>query len=196
MIILGLTGSIGMGKTTTAQMFRDAGVPVYDTDSAVHQLYGPHGRAVGPVAAAFPGVVAADGAVDRSALRTALGTDPSAWRRLEEIVHPLVRERQAAFLGLARAVHAPVVVLDIPLLLESGGEKMVDAVVVVSAPEAVQRARVLGRPGMTEAAFNAILTKQIPDSEKRARADFVINTGLGFDEARRQVRAVLDALEK
>ena len=196
MIILGLTGSIGMGKTTTAQMFRDAGVPVYDADAAVHELYGPQGRAVGPVAAAFPGVIAADGAVDRSALRTALGTDPSAWRRLEEIVHPLVRERQAAFLEQARAVHAPVVVLDIPLLLEGGGEKMVDAVVVVSAPEAVQRARVLGRPGMTEAAFNAILAKQIPDPEKRARADFVINTGLVFDEARRQVRAVLDALEK
>lgn len=194
MIILGLTGSIGMGKTTTAQMFKDAGAPVYDADAAVHELYGPNGGAVLPVAAAFPGVVGADGAVDRSALRAALGTDPSAWRRLEEIVHPLVRETQEAFLAKARAVRAPVVVLDIPLLLESGGDKMVDAVVVVSAPDAVQKARVLSRPGMTEDAFASILAKQMPDADKRARADFVINTGLGFDEARRQVMAVLDAL--
>lgn len=194
MIVLGLTGSIGMGKTTTAQMFRDAGVPVYDADAAVHALYEPQGEAVAPIAEAFPGVIAANGAVDRTALRAALGTDAAAWKRLEEIVHPLVREAQVAFLTQARAEGRTVVVLDIPLLFENGGEKMVDAVVVVSAPEAVQRERVLARPGMTPEALAAILAKQTPDAEKRAKADFVINTGLGLDEARQQVRALLDAL--
>ena len=194
MIVLGLTGSIGMGKTTTAQMFRDAGVPVYDADAAVHALYEPKGEAVAPIAEAFPGVIAANGAVDRTALRTALGADAAAWKRLEEIVHPLVRQAQVAFLTQARAEGRTVVVLDIPLLFENGGEKMVDAVVVVSAPEAVQRERVLARPGMTPEALAAILAKQTPDAEKRAKADFVINTGLGLDEARQQVRALLDAL--
>jgi dephospho-CoA kinase len=194
MIVLGLTGSIGMGKTTTAQMFRDAGVPVYDADAAVHALYQPGGQAVAPIAEAFPGVVGATGAVDRLALRTALGTDAAAWKRLESIVHPLVQHAQTAFLAKARDEGRTVVVLDIPLLFENGGEKMVDAVVVVSAPKAVQRERVLARPGMTPEALNAILAKQTPDAEKRAKADFIINTGLGLDEARQQVRALLDAL--
>jgi dephospho-CoA kinase len=194
MIVLGLTGSIGMGKTTTAQMFRDAGVPVYDADAAVHALYQPGGQAVAPIAEAFPGVVGATGAVDRLALRTALGTDAAAWKRLESIVHPLVQQAQTAFLAKARDEGRTVVVLDIPLLFENGGEKIVDAVVVVSAPKAVQRERVLARPGMTPEALNAILAKQTPDAEKRAKADFIINTGLGLDEARQQVRALLDAL--
>jgi dephospho-CoA kinase len=194
MIVLGLTGSIGMGKTTTAQMFRDAGVPVYDADAAVHALYQPGGQAVAPIAEAFPGVVGATGAVDRLALRTALGTDAAAWKRLESIVHPLVQQAQTAFLAKARDEGRTVVVLDIPLLFENGGEKMVDAVVVVSAPKAVQRERVLARPGMTPEALNAILAKQTPDAEKRAKADFIINNGLGLDEARQQVRALLDAL--
>jgi dephospho-CoA kinase len=183
-----------MGKTTTAQMFRDAGVPVYDADAAVHALYQPGGQAVAPIAEAFPGVVGATGAVDRLALRTALGTDAAAWKRLESIVHPLVQQAQTAFLAKARDEGRTVVVLDIPLLFENGGEKMVDAVVVVSAPKAVQRERVLARPGMTPEALNAILAKQTPDAEKRAKADFIINTGLGLDEARQQVRALLDAL--
>jgi dephospho-CoA kinase len=195
MIVLGLTGSIGMGKSATAAMFRDEGVPVYDADAAVHALYAPGGAAVAPLAAAFPGVVK-DGAVDRAALRAAIGGDGAAWKRLEAIVHPLVGEAQAAFLAQARASGAHVAVLDIPLLFESGGSRVVDAVVVVSAPAEAQRARVLARPGMTEAAFAEILAKQMPDADKRARADFVINTGLGFDEARVQVRAVLAAVRE
>jgi dephospho-CoA kinase len=176
-------------------MFRDAGVPVYDADGAVHALYSAGGAAVAPLEAAFPGIVK-DGAVDRMALRAQLGGDSQAWQRLEAIVHPLLRDGQAAFLAQARASGALVAVLDIPLLFESGGYKAVDAVVVVSAPAEVQRARVLARPGMTEAAFLDILAKQTPDAEKRAKADFLINTGLGLDDARAQVRAVLDALSE
>jgi dephospho-CoA kinase len=193
MIILGLTGSIGMGKSTTAQMFRDEGVPVYDADAAVHALYAPGGAAVAPVGAAFAGVVK-DGAIDRLALRAAVGGDPLAWQRLEAIVHPLVREAQIAFLDQARRSGAKVVVLDIPLLFENGGHKAVDAVVVVTAPPAVQRQRVLDRPGMTEAVLAEILAKQVSDAEKRAMADFVVNTGFGLTEAQAQVRAILDAL--
>jgi dephospho-CoA kinase len=195
MIVLGLTGSIGMGKSATAAMFREEGVPVYDADAAVHALYAPGGAAVIPLAEAFPGVVK-DGAVDRTALRGAIGGDPAAWARLEAIVHPLVSQAQANFLAQARADGAPVAVLDIPLLFESGKAKAFDAIVVVSAPPQVQRARVLARPGMTEAAFEEILAKQTPDAEKRAAADFVINTALGFEEARAQVRAVLAALRE
>jgi dephospho-CoA kinase len=193
MIILGLTGSIGMGKSTTAQMFRDEGVPVYDADAAVHALYAPGGAAVAPVGAAFAGVVK-DGAIDRLALRAAVGGDPLAWQRLEAIVHPLVREAQIAFLDQARRSGAKVVVLDIPLLFENGGHKAVDAVVVVTAPPAAQRQRVLDRPGMTEAVLAEILAKQVSDAEKRAMADFVVNTGFGLTEAQAQVRAILDAL--
>jgi dephospho-CoA kinase len=193
MIVLGLTGSIGMGKSTTAQMFREAGVPVWDADAAVHQLYSQGGAAVGPVNEAFRGVVK-DGAVDRAALAEALKQDAAAWKKLEAIVHPLTRASQQAFLRKALETNERAVVLDIPLLMETGQDKFMDAVVVVSAPAGVQRARVLERPGMTEERFAAILAKQTPDAEKRNRADFVINTGLGLDEARRQVRAILAAI--
>ncbi|MBI1186441.1 MAG: dephospho-CoA kinase [Alphaproteobacteria bacterium] len=193
MILLGLTGSIGMGKSATAQMFAEAGAPVYDADAAVHQLYAPGGAAVGPVGEAFPGVVK-DGAIDREALSRAVLHNAAAMKRLEGIVHPLVRAAQERFLQDQRRAGAPVVVLDIPLLFEGGGERFLDAVIVVSAPAAAQRARVLRRPGMTEEKFEAILAKQMADAEKRKRADFVINTGLGFEEARAQVQQVLDAV--
>lgn len=193
MILLGLTGSIGMGKSTTAQMFAEEGVAVYDADAAVHALYAKGGAAVAPVEAAFPGVTD-DGAIDRTALSARVLNNPAALKTLESIVHPLVREQQAAFLAAERAKGARIVVLDIPLLFEGGGERFLDAVVVVTAPEEVQRARVLARPGMSAEKFAQILAKQMPDSEKRKRADFVINTGLGFEEARVQVRAVLAAL--
>ncbi|MGE0828668.1 MAG: dephospho-CoA kinase [Hyphomonadaceae bacterium] len=195
MILLGLTGSIGMGKSATAQMFAEEGVAVYDADAAVHKLYAPGGAAVALIAAAFPDAVK-DGAVDREALsRAVLGND-AALKLLESIVHPLVRQAQQDFLNAQRAAGAHVVVLDIPLLFEGGGEKFLDAVAVVSAPADQQRARVLARPGMSEEKFAAILAKQMPDEEKRKRADFIINTGLGFEEARAQVRAILDALNE
>lgn len=193
MILLGLTGSIGMGKSATAQMFREAGAPVYDADAAVHALYAKGGAAVPRIAEAFPSAVK-DGAVDRAALSGLVLNDPEALKGLESIVHPLVRAAQIAFLQQHRDAGAPLVVLDIPLLFEGGGERFLDAVAVVTAPAAVQRARVLARPGMSEEKLDAILAKQMPDAEKRRRADFIINTGLGFEEARAQVRAVLDAL--
>lgn len=168
---LGLTGSIGMGKSTAAQMFRDLGHPVWDADEAVHRLYAPGGAAVAKVASAFPGVWK-DGGIDRSALRPALALDPSGFARLEAIVHPLVAADRAAF--IARHADAPIVVLDIPLLFENGSEAEMDGVAVVSAPAEVQRARVLARPGMTEAGLQMILSRQMPDAEKRARADWVI----------------------
>jgi dephospho-CoA kinase len=194
-IVLGLTGSIGMGKTVTARLFAEAGVPVYDADAAVHALYGRGGAAVAPIGAAFPGAVR-DGAVDREALGRTVLSDSEALSRLEAIVHPLVRAEQARFIEAHRASGAPLVVLDIPLLFESGGERFFDAVVVVTAPPEIQRARVLARAGMTEAKLEQVLAKQMPDSQKRGRADFVINTGLGIEEARTQVRAVLDALRE
>jgi dephospho-CoA kinase len=193
MIVLGLTGSIGMGKSTTAQMFREAGVPVWDADAAVHQLYAEGGAAVAPIGQSFPGAVR-NGVVDRAALSELLKTDAAAWKRLEAIVHPLTRASQQAFLRKHLDAGAKTVVLDIPLLMETGQDNFMDAVVVVSAPAEVQRARVLARPGMTAQRFEAILGKQTPDAEKRRRADFVINTALGLDEARRQVRAVLAAI--
>lgn len=195
MIVLGLTGSIGMGKTTTARLFEAEGVPVYDADAAVHAIYAPGGAAVGPVGQAFPGAVE-NGAVNREKLSRLVVQDAEAMKRLESIVHPLVRGAQMHFLQTHREKGTPIVVLDIPLLLEGGGEKYVDAVVVVSAPAAMQRERVLERAGMTEEKFAAILAKQMPDAEKRAKADFIINTGLGLEEARRQVRAVLDAVRE
>ncbi|RYB03734.1 dephospho-CoA kinase [Lichenibacterium ramalinae] len=191
MVILGLTGSIGMGKSTTAAMFRDAGVPVFDADAAVHALY--RGVAVAPIEAAFPGVVR-DGAVDRELLRQRVLDDAAVLRRLEAIVHPLVQGERAAFLDAARRAGAELVVLDIPLLFETGGEAAVDAVAVVTAPEPVQKARVLARPGMTEARLSAIVKQQLPDAEKRARARFVIDTGAGLAAARAQVLAVIAAL--
>ena len=172
-IRLGLTGSIGMGKSTTAAMFRDAGVPVWDADAAVHRLYAAGGDAVAPVAALAPAAVS-DGRVDRERLKAALAADPGLLDRLEEIVHPLVRADRAAFLR-ARP-DAPLVVLDIPLLFETGGAEDCDAVLVVTADAQTQRRRVLSRPGMTEATFDRILSRQMPDAEKRRRADHVIET--------------------
>ena len=189
MFKLGLTGSIGMGKSATAAMFRAAGVPVHDADEAVHALY--RGRAAPLIKAAFPGTVI-DGAVDRAALSKVLFEDESRLRTLERIVHPLVREERDKF--LAANAQAPVVVLDVPLLFETGGEREADAVALVTAPESVQSERVLARPDMTDEKFRAILGKQMPDSEKRRRAHFLIETGFGFAHAERRVRAVLRAI--
>ncbi len=192
MIVVGLTGSVGMGKSTTARMFADAGIPVFDSDAAVHRLYAG-GAAVAPVEAAFPGV-APDGMVDRVALGARVVGDPAAMARLEAIVHPLVKAEREAFLDRARAAGAPLAVLDIPLLYEIGAERDVDAVVLASAPAPVQKARVLARPGMTPARFDAILAKQMPDAVKRRRAHHVVETGDGLDAAAAQVRAVIAAL--
>lgn len=191
MLILGLTGSIGMGKSTTANFFRAEGVPVHDADAAVHALY--RGAAVPLIAEAFPGTVT-DGVVDRALLGARVLGDAAAMARLETIVHPLVGRVRDSFLAQARAAAAPVVVLDIPLLFETGGERAVDLVALVSAAEAVQKARVCARPGMTEEKFAAILAKQMPDSEKRRRAHAIIDTGLGYTAAQRQVRALLRAV--
>ncbi len=193
MIIVGLTGSIGMGKSTTAAMFAAAGAPVYDADAEVHALYARGGAAVEPVGEAFPGVVV-DGAVDRTKLSHQVVGDAEAMKRLEAIVHPLVGMSRAGFFEKAVAAGADIVILDIPLLFETGGEKRVDAVVVVSAPADLQRQRVLARPGMDEAKLDAILARQMADLDKRARAHFVIDTGQGLDHAREQVDAVLTKL--
>ena len=190
MILLGLTGSIGMGKSTTTAMFADLGAVVWNADDAVHRLYAPGGAAVEPVEEAFPGVVV-NGAVDRTRLAEALGRDETAFRRLEAIVHPLVAQGRAADLEAARAVGTRLAVLDIPLLFETGGDKAVDAVVVVTADPAIQAERVLARPGMTRERFDAILARQMPDAEKRARADFVIDTGRGLDVARAEVEVIV-----
>jgi dephospho-CoA kinase len=179
MIVLGLTGSVGMGKSTAAAMLRRLGVPVHDADTAVHRLLAPGGAAVDAVARAFPKVVAVDGGIDRVKLGRRVFGDPAALERLERILHPLVRQSQERFLRDARARHLPIAVLDVPLLFETGGTRRFDLVVVVSAPADVQRARVMSRPGMTEERFQAILEKQMPDSEKRRRADVVVPTGLG-----------------
>ncbi len=184
-----------MGKTETAQMFARLGIPVYDADAVVRDLYAEGGAAVGAIAMAFPGAVK-NGVVDRQALSEIVAGDQAAFQRLEEIVHPLVRDARRAFLEKLSADGAPMAVLDIPLLFETGGEKEFDIVVVVSAPEVMQRARVLERPGMTEEKFAAILARQIPDSEKRAKADFVIDTGKGFDHARAQVEEIIRALRE
>lgn len=193
MIVLGLTGSIGMGKSTTTAMFADLGAVVWNADDAVHRLYAPGGAAVGPVGEAFPGVVV-DGAVDRARLARALGQDAEAFRRLETIVHPLVARGRLADLEVARAAGTKLAVLDIPLLFETGGDAAVDAVVVVTAPPEVQAERVLARPGMTRERLAAILARQLPDAEKRARADFVIDTGRGLEAARADVRAVVETV--
>jgi dephospho-CoA kinase len=190
-IVLGLTGSIGMGKSTTAGLFRDEGVPVQDADQVVAELYAKGGAAVGPVGDAFPGVTV-DGSVDRAALSKRVLGDPEALKRLEALVHPLVRAERDRFLADAVESGASVAVVEVPLLLEVGVSKDVDAVVVASAPPDQQRARVLARPGMTEEKLAHILARQTPDVEKRARADFVIDTGRGIDAARTQVRAVLN----
>lgn len=192
MIVLGLTGSIGMGKSTTAAMFEELGVPVHDADAAVHHIQ--NGLALPAIAQAFPGVVA-DGKVDRALLGKAVFGRPDELRRLEAILHPLVRADSEAFLARHREAGTPVVLLDIPLLFETNGTNRVDKIVVVSAPAEVQRARVLARPGMTEEKFEAILSRQTPDAEKRARADYVVETGIGLDHARDQVRAILADLK-
>jgi dephospho-CoA kinase len=193
MIVLGLTGSIGMGKSTTAEMFAEAGVPVHDSDEAVHRLYA--GEAAPLIEAAFPGVTVA-GAVDRAKLATRVLGDPAALKRLEAIVHPLVRADADAFLARHRLAGAPLAVLDIPLLFETGGRDRVDKVVVVSAPPEIQRRRVLARPGMTGEKFESILRRQMPDAEKRRLADFVIDTGKGLDAARAEVATIVDAFQR
>ncbi len=193
MLLIGLTGSIGMGKSETAKMFARLGVPVYDADAAVHALYAKDGAAVAPIAAVFPSAVI-DGAVDRQELSRAVLGLPDEMKKLEAIVHPLVGRAQLEFLKEAQAEGHHAVVLDIPLLYETGGEKRVDVVVVVSAPYHVQEARVLARPGMDMAKFAAIHAKQVPDEEKRRRADFIIDTDNGLDHAFAQVKSVIAAL--
>lgn len=194
MLIVGLTGSIGMGKTETAKMFARHGVPVCDSDATVHMLYDKGGTAVEPVGAAFPGVVV-DGRIDREQLSRAVVGKLDRMRELEAIVHPLVGAAQRKFVENAKAEGAAMVVLDIPLLFETGGQARVDVVVVVSAPEEMQRQRVLERPGMTPEKLEAILIKQLPDAEKRRRADFVVDTSKGLAHAEAQVVAVIDALK-
>lgn len=187
---IGLTGSIGMGKSTTAAMFRDAGIPVYDADAAVHDLYDEGGAGVGPVGEAFPGVVK-DGRVDREELRKRVLGQPDELKRLNAIVHPLVGFDRVGFFKAAQDAGADMVVLDIPLLFETGGHANVDAVVVVSAPPEMQRERVLARPGMSPERLDAILAQQLADAEKRARAHYVVDTGRGLEHAREQVKAII-----
>jgi len=193
LIRLGLTGSIGMGKSTTAAMFRAAGAPVYDADAEVHAAYAKGGACVEAVGAAFPGAVK-DGAVDREFLRQAVLGKPEELRRLNRVVHPIISALRDRFFEAARAAGADLVVLDIPLLFEGGGEQGMDAVAVVTAPPELQRERVLQREGMTPERLEAILAHQTPDAEKRARADFVIDTSQGLEPVRRQVDEILAAL--
>lgn len=188
--VLGLTGSIGMGKSTAAGMFRALGHPVWDADEAVHRLYAEGGAAVAPVAAAFPGAQSG-GAIDRAVLRQALAADPSGFARLEAIVHPLVAADRAGF--LARHAAAPLVVLDIPLLFENGADRDMDGVAVVSAPPEIQRARVMDRPGMTDETFRMILSRQMPDADKRARADWVIPS-VTIEGARAAIMDICDRI--
>jgi dephospho-CoA kinase len=192
MIRLGLTGSIGMGKSTVARMFADEGVPVFDADAAVHKLQGPEGKLVAEIEEHFPGTTGTAG-VNRGALAERVLGEPLALRRLEELVHPAVAREREAF--IAAHADAPLVLLDIPLLFEAGGWKDVDKVAVVSAPEEVQRERVLARAGMTPQKLDAILARQLPDREKRARADFVIDTGVPLEETRRAVRRIVACLK-
>jgi dephospho-CoA kinase len=192
MIVLGLTGSIGMGKSTTAAMFRELGVPVHDSDEAVHRLYA--GKAAALIDARFPGTVV-DGVVDRERLAARVLGDREALRDLEAMVHPLVRADADAFLDRSRAAGAPVAVLDIPLLFETGGRERVDRVVVVTAPAEIQRERVMARPGMTEERFARILERQVPDAQKRQMADYVIDTGKGMEAARSAVADLLRSLD-
>ena len=190
MILLGLTGSIGMGKSTTTAMFAELGAVIWNADDAVHAQYAKGGAAVEPIGEAFPGVIV-DGAVDRNRLAEALGRDDTAFRRLEAIVHPLVATGRLSELEAARAAGVRLAVLDIPLLFETGGDRAVDAVVVVSADVAIQRRRVLSRPGMTVERFEAILARQMPDAEKRQRADFIVDTGCGLEAARERVGEIV-----
>jgi dephospho-CoA kinase len=188
MLILGLTGSIGMGKSTTAKLFAEAGVPVYDADAAVHGLY--EGEAVPAIEAAFPGTTAG-GKVDRARLSARVVHDPAAIRQLEQIVHPMLGAFRQKFLDDAERSGAPVAVVDVPLLFETGGEKRVDAVVVVTTTPEIQRQRILARDNMSSEKFDAILTRQLPDAEKRRRADFVVDTSNGLDPVRLRIRDIL-----
>jgi dephospho-CoA kinase len=189
MIILGLTGSIGMGKSTTAKLFAEAGVPVYDADATVHKLY--EGEAVPAIEAAFPGTTA-DGKVDRARLSARVVHDPAAMKQLEQIVHPMLGASRRKFFGDAEQSGAPVAVVDVPLLFETGGEKRVDAVVVVTTSPENQRERILARGTMTNEALDSILARQLPDAEKRQRADFVVDTSHGLDPVRAQIRDILE----
>jgi dephospho-CoA kinase len=191
MFIIGLTGSLGMGKSTTARFFAEQGVPVHDADAVVHRLY--EGEAAAAIEAAFPGTMSG-GKVDRERLAALVLHDSSALKQLEAIVHPFVHAAERRLLAEAEARGEKVAVLDIPLLFETGSEQRVDAVVVASAPPELQQFRVLARPGMTEEKLQAVLRRQMPDAEKRRRADFVVDTSRGFDVARAQVRAILDAV--
>lgn len=193
MLILGLTGSIGMGKSTTAKLFAEAGVPVYDADATVHKVY--EGEAVPVIEAAFPGTTR-DGKVDRGLLSAKVVHDPAAMKRLEQLVHPMLRAHQQRFLEDAESSGAPVAVVDVPLLFETGGETRVDAVVVVTTSPEVQRERILARDNMTAEKLDAILARQIPDAEKRKRADFVVDTSFGLDPVRLRIREILDAAAK
>lgn len=195
MIISALTGSIGMGKSTTAAMFRSIGAPVFDADAFIHEHYERGGRLVEPVRRLFPEAVI-DDRVDRTALSRLVLNDDDALKRLEAAVHPIVASERKRFIWRERRRCAPFVVLDIPLLFETGADRLVDVVIVASAPEDVQRARVLEREGMTQAKLAAILAKQVPDSEKRARADFIVETGAGYDHARRQVLRIARSLAR
>lgn len=188
MLILGLTGSIGMGKSTTAKLFAEAGVPVYDADATVHKIY--EGEAAPAIEAAFPGTTV-DGKVDRARLSAKVVHDPAAMKRLEQIVHPMLRDHHQKFLDEAERAGAAVAVVDIPLLYETGGEQRVDAVVVVSTAADVQRARILARENMTPEKLDAILSRQLPDAEKRERADFVVDTSHGLEPVRDQIREIL-----
>lgn len=193
MIVIGLTGSAAMGKTATARMFAEEGIPVFDADAAVHALY--EGKAVAPVEAVFPGV-SANGRIDRERLAARVFNDPGALRMLESIVHPLVRAARDRFLADAKRSGAEIAVIDVPLLFETGGEAAVDAVVVVTAPADVQRARLLERPGMTPEKIEGMLARQLSDSEKCRRADFLVDTSRGFDAAREDVRSILKQLRE
>jgi dephospho-CoA kinase len=193
MFVIGLTGSIGMGKSTTARFFTDAGVPVHDADATVHRLY--EGEVAPAIEAAFPGTTSG-GKVDRAKLAARVLGDKPALRQLEAIVHPLVRAAELQFLAEAERAGAPVAVLDIPLLFETGGQERVDAVVTVSAPPEVQRARLLERPGLTAEKLEALIANQLPDAEKRRRADFIVDSSQGFDAAREQVADILRQVAK
>lgn len=193
MIILGLTGSIGMGKSTTAKLFEEAGVPVYDADAAVHKIY--EGEAAPAIEAAFPGTTA-DGKVDRNKLSAKVVHDPAAMKRLEQIVHPMLGASRQKFLHDAERSGAPVAVMDVPLLFETGGEKRVDAVVVVTTTPEIQHQRILERDNMTGEKLEALLARQLPDAEKRKRADFVVDTSHGLDPVRVRIRDILDQAAK
>jgi dephospho-CoA kinase len=193
MIILGLTGSIGMGKSTTAKLFAEAGVPVYDADATVHMIY--EGEAASAVEAAFPGTTV-NGKVDRNKLSARVVHDPAAMKQLEQIVHPMLGASRQKFLGDAEQAGAPVAVVDVPLLFETGGEKRVDAVVVVTTTPEIQRQRILARDNMTPEKLDAILARQLPDAEKRRRAHFVVDTSHGLDPVRARIRDILDEAVK